>query len=92
MSAMFKNRTPEAAALQAGIVLAWLTECNLATLEELKELKSSSSYRIQRQQTICNTAVRHCIELGIEPVGLSGNRCTRLAAEIGRARDGGEMG
>lgn len=90
MSNMFKNRTPEAAAIQTGIVLAWLTECNLATLEGLQELKSSSNYRIQRQQSICNKAVQQCIELGIEPVGLSGQKCERLSAEIGRAEDGRE--
>lgn len=35
----------------------WLTECNLATLEELKDLKSSSKARIARQQEICDNAM-----------------------------------
>lgn len=37
----------------------WLTECNLATLEELQELKSSSKVRVARQQEICDTAMAH---------------------------------
>jgi hypothetical protein len=42
----------------------WLTECNLATLEELKELKSSSRTRITRQQEICDNAMVHIRKFG----------------------------
>jgi hypothetical protein len=37
----------------------WLTERNLATLEELQMLKSFSKTRIARQQEICDTAMAH---------------------------------
>lgn len=42
-----------------GAVDAWacLIECNLATLEELQMLKSSSAARIRRQEDICRQAV-----------------------------------
>ena len=36
------------------------TEWNLATLEELKELKSSSKLRIGRQEAICTNMVKTC--------------------------------
>lgn len=75
---LFENRVPEAAARQCATVLAWLTECNLATLEGLRALKSTSAARLRRQQSICDTAVAHCIDLGIEPTGLRGDPCVRL--------------
>ena len=39
---------------------AYFTECNLATLEELKSLKSTPKCRIERQQDICNEMVTIC--------------------------------
>lgn len=44
--------------LQAKILV--FTEFNLATLEELSELKSSSASRIKRQQRICDEMVAAC--------------------------------
>lgn len=79
---LFENRVPEAAARQCATVLAWLTECNLATLEGLRALKSTSAARLRRQQAICDTAVEQCVDLGVESVGLRGNPCPRLAAFI----------
>ena len=43
---------------------AWLIECDLATLEELEMLKSSSKARIDRQRGICERAVREFRMLG----------------------------
>lgn len=40
---------------------AYATECNLATLEELQDLKSSSKSRIARQQGICDRMLRTCL-------------------------------
>lgn len=40
--------------------LARLTEWNLATLEELRDHKSSSKYRIRRQENVCAEALRAC--------------------------------
>lgn len=79
---LFEKRVPEAAARQCATVLAWLTECNLATLEDLKGLKSTSAARLHRQQSICDTAVAQCVDLGVEAVGLRGNPCSRLAEFI----------
>lgn len=41
-----------------------LTEWNLATLEELKDLKSTSKRRLERQQRICEAAVGDCVRFG----------------------------
>lgn len=56
----------------------WLTECNLATLEELKELKSSSKTRIARQQEICDTAIAHVKVLGEKIWVEEGSGCIRV--------------
>ena len=79
--ALFKHRVPEAAARQLAVVLAWATECNLATLERLEERKTSSAYDKNRQKSICDTLVRHCRELNVAPSGLDGRHCGRLADE-----------
>ena len=74
---IFEERTPEAAARQMAVVLAWLTECELATLERMKELKTSK-YALKRQEDICDQAVAHCVDLKVEPRGLRGRSCPRL--------------
>lgn len=70
---MFEERTPEAAVTQTARVLAWLTECELATLERYERLKSVSKSETERHREICKRAVRHCWELGVPPTGLSGS-------------------
>jgi len=77
-SPLFKNRTPEAAARQLAIVLASATEWHLATLEQLRERKSTSKSDLSRQQQICTNLVTHCNDLGVEPRGLRGEKCGRL--------------
>lgn len=44
----------------------WATEVNLATLEELAYLKSSSKSRINRQKSICTKMLQVCQEYGSE--------------------------
>ena len=83
---LFKDRTPEAAALQLATVLAWLTECELETLERLRRLKSTAKYELRRHETICNDAVRHCAELQISPRGLHGMPCSRLTEALGETK------
>lgn len=79
ISPLFKDRVPEAAAQQLAVVLAWLTECQLATLEGMKLVKRTSKSELARQQQICDKAVAQCKDLGVSPVGLRGDTCIRLA-------------
>lgn len=80
---LFKDRVPEAAAQQLATVLAWLAECQLATLEGLEGRKSTSKAELVRQSSICDMAVRQCFELGVSPAcGLRGRRCVRLAERL----------
>jgi hypothetical protein len=79
---LFRDRVPEAAAHQLATVLAWLVECQLATLEQLMERKSSSRKDVERQALICTEAVRHCAELGVSPSGLAGKACERLRERL----------
>ena len=80
---LFKDRVPEAAAQQLASVLAWLAECQLATLEDLEGRKSTSKRELERQTSICDTAVRQCFELGVSPLfGLNGQRCLRLGERL----------
>ncbi|WP_137917168.1 hypothetical protein [Hydrogenophaga sp. 2FB] len=82
MSGLFDNRIPSAAARQTATVLAWLTECQLATLESLQMRKSTPKSELRRQQSICDDAVSQCQDLGIGPGvrGLRGHGCPRLSA------------
>lgn len=48
----------------------------MATLEMMKGVKRTSKYMLERQQDICNKAVIHCIDLKVEPRGLSGRGYT----------------
>lgn len=79
---LFRDRVPEAAARQLAVVLAWLTECQLATLEGLKLVKRTSKSELARQEQICNKAVSQCKDLGVSPVGLRGTLCVRLAERL----------
>ena len=81
---LFRDRVPEAAARQLAIVLAWLTECELATLEHLRLVKSSPKSAINRHVSICDGAVFHCHELGVSPQGLHGKPCPRLKRALER--------
>ena len=81
---IFQGRTPEAAASQTARVLAWLTECELATLEELKERKSASKRDVHRHEEICQKAIAQCHDLGVEPYGLMGRLCSRLQERLSK--------
>jgi len=83
---LFEDRVPRAAATQLAAVLAWLVECELATLERHQRLKSSSKRETNRHREICQRALRHCFELGVQPRGLGGNRCTRLKEKLSEWR------
>ena len=65
-------------------VLAWFTECELATLERLRRLKSTPQSELRRHETICNDAVFNCADLKIEPRGLYGLPCPRLAEAMSK--------
>lgn len=82
VSELFARRTPEAAARQLAVSLAWLTECQLATLESLELRKSTSKSELARQRSICEDAVRHCYELSVEPRGMRGTGCPRLKKRL----------
>lgn len=43
---------------------AYLIECDLATLEELKDIKATSKYRISRQENICRSAILYFRQYG----------------------------
>lgn len=79
---LFEDRTAEAAAIQLATVLAWLTECQLATLEGLEGVKRTSKSELARQREICERAVAHCKDLGVTPRGLRGQSCPRLAERL----------
>lgn len=74
---LFEDRVPEAAARQLATVLAWATECHLATLANLPK-RTSKSERA-RHQSIADQLVFHCAELKVDPRGLLGRPCPRLA-------------
>lgn len=80
LQGLFKERTPEAAARQLAVVLAWLTECQLATLESLGMKKSTPKGDLERQKRICDDAVRQCADLGLVSGvrGIRGFACPRL--------------
>jgi hypothetical protein len=79
---LFQDRTPEAAARQLATVLACLMEAELATLERLDRLSSSSKRETERHRDIARKGVHHCQKLGVEPRGLNGKTCTRLARRL----------
>lgn len=75
---LFKRRTPEAAARQMAIVLMNLLECQFATMEGMPA-RTSKSERA-RQQSICETYLRHLVDLDIPPEtrGLRIGGCPRV--------------
>lgn len=77
-ASLFKDRVPEAAARQVAIVLAWLAEEQLATLELMRGRKGTSARDLKRQQGIVEKMVWQCADLGVPPRGLKGDRCLRL--------------
>lgn len=79
---LFRDRVPSAAARQIATVLAWATECQLATLEALQERRSTSKGLLARQEDTCRRLVAHCRDFGLRPSGLGGQLCTRLAAAL----------
>lgn len=81
---LFEGRVPEAAACQLAVVMAWLTEAQLETLEQLRGRSRASKAELARQQSICDEAVRQCFELGLRPGvrGLRGQECGRLAQRL----------
>ena len=86
-NSLFRERIPEAAAQQLAVVVAWLTECQLATLEELQGRTRVAKHELKRQTDICDEAVRHCAELGVSARGLRGRLCSRLAERFGQGGD-----
>lgn len=83
-SPLFKDRTPEAAAWQLAVVLATAVECQIETLDNLP--KSTSARERKRHERIARTLVFHCDELGVEPSGLNGYHCPRLAQALAQLR------
>ncbi len=79
---LFRERVPEAAAQQLATVLAWLTECQLATLEGMKLVKRTSKSALVRQRQICDRSVAQCKDLGVTPIGLRGDACIRFAERL----------
>jgi hypothetical protein len=90
---LFRDRPADVAAQQLAIVLMWLAECQLATLEGMRGLKRTSKYELGRQASICDQAIYHLADLNVEPDqrGLRGYVCPRvrdrLIAEYSK-RDG----
>lgn len=84
---LFLERTPESAAWQLALVLAWATECQLASLEELKERKRASKYDIKRHASIASKLVFNCKDLNVPPKGFGGKPCTRLAEYLERPKE-----
>jgi len=83
-NALFDQRTPDAAARQLAIVLAWLAEAQLETLERLQAKARTPKVELARQSGICDLAVRQCYDLGLRPGvrGLRGQECGRLARRL----------
>lgn len=79
---LFEDRTPAAAARQLSRVLAWMADCELATLNRYERLKSSSKRETERHREIVDKLLHHCLDLGVEPIGLGGKKCQRLEKEM----------
>ena len=87
IAALTSERTPESALWQISLVLAWATECQLATLEELKHRKSASKYDIRRHASIAAKLVFNCKDLNVPPKGFLGRPCTRLKEYLDRPKE-----
>ena len=79
---LFMGRVPEAAALQLAVVLPSSTEDHLLALERLSGMKRASRSELARVRDACDKLVSQCADLGVEPVGLRGAKCVRLAAAM----------
>lgn len=77
---LFNDRAPEVAARQLAVVVAWLTECQLASLESIASKRSTPKGELERHRRICDDAVKQCADLGLGPGirGLRGFPCPRL--------------
>lgn len=82
---LFKLRTPEGAATQIATVLATSVEHHLETLNAMQERASTPKGALREQTVLCDDLVQHCHELGVGTMGLSGQRCWRLATRLHRA-------
>jgi hypothetical protein len=82
---LFEERVPEAAARQLSVVLATSAEEHLATLERMCKLKRPPKLQLKELRERCRQLVLHCAELKVEPIGLRGVQCVRLAAAMGGA-------
>jgi hypothetical protein len=91
MDDLFRDRVPEAAARQLAVVLAWATECQLATVERLEMLSRTPKADLKRHSDIADTMVLHCHELRVTPQGLRGQRCTRLAERLAALETDAEL-
>lgn len=87
--ALFRTRVPEAAARQTATVLAWSAEASLGNLAQMRERKRTSKGDLNRMEDVCAMLVAQCDDLGVEPIGLRGQRCVRLEAAM-QTRGGGE--
>lgn len=85
--ALLSERVAESAVWQLALVLAWATECQLATLEQLKERKSASKSDIRRHASIAAKLVFNCKDLNVPPKGFLGHHCTRLAEYLARPKE-----
>lgn len=79
---LLKNKLPEAAARQTAMVLAWSAESALVNLEALEQKTRTSKTDMRRMRETCDTLVAQCKDLGVDPVGLRGKRCDRLAKRM----------
>lgn len=92
------GRTLEGTVRQMATVLVWMAECNLATLEDMQERKSTPKGELKRQREICERVIGQCVDLGFHPGvrGLRGFACPRLDEALKRAAAGlpvlGEQG
>lgn len=79
-----QNRKVEAAITQLASVLAWATECQLATIEDLTERKTFPKNEFRRHLTIAETMLLNCHDLGIPPgiKGVEGYPCPRLGKSL----------
>ncbi len=84
---LFAERTPESAAWQLALVLAWAAECELATLETLKLRKSASKSDIKRHASIAAKLVFNCKDLNVPPKGFLGRPCPRLAEYLEQPKE-----
>jgi hypothetical protein len=87
IAALTSERTTESALWQVSLVLAWATECQLATLEGLKGRKSASKSDIRRHASIAAKLVFNCKDLNVPPKGFLGRPCPRLAEYLERPKE-----